>query len=34
MERTDTPEGVLVTAKLPAVVAERFGRYAVNGKPA
>jgi GTP-binding protein HflX len=33
MERTDTPEGVLVTAKLPAVVAERFGRYAVNGKP-
>jgi GTP-binding protein HflX len=34
MERTDTPEGVLVTAKLPPVVAERFGRYAVNGKPA
>ena len=24
---------VVLTAKLPAVVAERFGRYAVNGKP-
>jgi GTP-binding protein HflX len=34
MERTDTPDGVLVTVRLPAVVAERFGRYAVNGKPA
>jgi GTP-binding protein HflX len=33
MERTDTPDGVLVSAKLPAVVAERFGRYTVNGKP-
>ena len=31
MERTDTPEGVLVTVRLPAVVAERFGRYARNG---
>src|SRR3954447_1897246 len=32
MERTDTPEGVLVTARLPALVAERFGRYEVNGR--
>jgi GTP-binding protein HflX len=32
MDRTDTPDGVLVTARLPAVVAERFGRYAVNGR--
>jgi GTP-binding protein HflX len=35
LERTDTPEGVLVQVRLPAVVAERFGRYAVdgNGRP-
>jgi GTP-binding protein HflX len=32
LERTDTPDGVLVTARLPAVVAERFDRYAVNGR--
>ena len=32
LERTDTPEGVRVTARLPAVVAERFDRYAVNGR--
>ena len=31
LERTDTPDGVLVQARLPAVVAERFDRYAVNG---
>jgi GTP-binding protein HflX len=31
LERTDTPDGVLITARLPAVVAERFDRYAVNG---
>ena len=31
MEREDTPEGVRVTARLPAVVAERYDRYAVNG---
>jgi GTPase len=31
LERTDTPEGVRVQARLPAVVAERFERYAVNG---
>ena len=33
LERTDTPEGVLIQARLPAVVAERFDRYAVNGSP-
>jgi GTP-binding protein HflX len=33
LERTDTPEGVRVQARLPAVVAERFDRYAVNGAP-
>jgi GTP-binding protein HflX len=32
LSRTDTPEGVLISARLPAVVAERFGRYAVNGR--
>jgi GTP-binding protein HflX len=32
LERTDTPDGVLVQARLPAVVAERFDRYAVNGE--
>jgi GTPase len=31
LERTDTPDGVLVQARLPAVIAERFDRYAVNG---
>jgi GTPase len=31
LERTDTAEGVLVTARLPSVVAERFDRYAVDG---
>ena len=31
LSRTDTAEGVLVTARLPAVLAERFDRYAVNG---
>jgi GTP-binding protein HflX len=33
LERTDTPDGVLIQARLPAVVAERFDRYAVNGAP-
>ena len=33
MEREDTPEGVRVTARIPSVVAERYGRYAVNGQP-
>jgi GTP-binding protein HflX len=32
LERKDTPDGVLITARLPAVVAERFDRYAVNGR--
>jgi GTP-binding protein HflX len=31
LERTDTPEGVRIQARVPAVVAERFGRYAVDG---
>ncbi len=31
LSRTDTAEGVLVTARIPAVLAERFDRYAVNG---
>jgi GTP-binding protein HflX len=31
LERTDTADGVLVSARLPAVVAERFDRYAVDG---
>jgi GTP-binding protein HflX len=31
LERTDTPDGVRVQARLPEVVAERFERYAVNG---
>jgi GTP-binding protein HflX len=31
LSRTDTAEGVLVTARLPAVLAERYDRYSVNG---
>jgi GTP-binding protein HflX len=31
LERTDTPDGVLVQARLPAVVADRFDRFEVNG---
>jgi GTPase len=31
LEREDTPEGVRVSVKLPATVAARFERYAVNG---
>jgi GTPase len=36
LEREDTPEGVLVRVRLPATVAARFERYAVdgNGQPA
>ena len=30
LERTDTPDGVRVQVRLPAVVAERFDRYAVD----
>jgi GTPase len=33
LEREDTPEGVRVSARLPATVAARFERYAVNGRP-
>ena len=32
MEREDTPEGVRLSARLPAVVAERYERYSVNGR--
>jgi GTP-binding protein HflX len=31
LEREDTAEGVRVNVRLPAVVADRFGRYAANG---
>jgi GTP-binding protein HflX len=31
LQRTDTPDGVHIQVRLPAVVAERFDRYAVNG---
>jgi GTP-binding protein HflX len=31
LEREDTAEGVRVNVRLPAVVADRFGRYADNG---
>src|SRR5919107_1118819 len=31
LSRTDTAEGVLFTARLPTVLAERYDRYAVNG---
>ena len=34
LEREDTPEGVRVRARVPATVAARFERYAVNGRPA
>jgi GTP-binding protein HflX len=33
LERTDTPDGVLVRAMLPATVADRFARFAVVGAP-
>src|SRR4051812_26463929 len=33
LSRTDTAEGVLVMARLPAGLAERYDRYAVNGSP-
>ena len=31
LEREDTPAGVRVSVRLPAVVAERYDRYAVDG---
>ncbi len=34
LERTDTPDGVRVRARLPATLAERYSRYSVNGTPA
>ena len=33
LDREDRPEGVKVAARLPKVVAERYGRYALNGQP-
>jgi GTP-binding protein HflX len=33
VERTDTPEGVRISARLPKVIAERFDRYAVDRQP-
>jgi GTP-binding protein HflX len=32
LEREDTPDGVVVHARVPATVAERYGRFAVNGQ--
>jgi len=32
VEREDTPEGVVVRARVPAVAAARFERFALNGK--
>jgi GTP-binding protein HflX len=34
LEREDTEDGVRVSVRLPSVVAERYDRYAVNGRPA
>jgi GTPase len=34
LRREDTPDGVRVKVRLPATVAARFDRYAVNGRPA
>ena len=34
LHREDTPDGVRVVARVPATVAERFERFAVNGHPA
>ena len=31
LERSDTPDGVRVHARLPAAVAQRYERFAVNG---
>jgi GTP-binding protein HflX len=31
LQREDTPEGVHVTARLPAAIAERYERFSVNG---
>jgi GTP-binding protein HflX len=33
VHREDTPEGVHVVARLPAAIAERYSRFAVNGAP-
>ena len=31
LQRDDTPDGVHVTARLPAAIAARYARFAVNG---
>jgi GTP-binding protein HflX len=31
LQRTDTPEGVRIHARLPATLVQRYARYAVNG---
>jgi GTP-binding protein HflX len=31
LDRTDTPEGVRIQARIPAVIAERYDRYAADG---
>jgi GTPase len=35
LEREDTEDGVRISARLPSVVADRYGRYVVtgNGRP-
>jgi GTP-binding protein HflX len=33
LERTDTPDGVRVHARVPATMAERYERFSVNGTP-
>jgi GTP-binding protein HflX len=34
LEREDTPAGVVVRARVPAIAVPRFERFAVNGRPA
>jgi GTP-binding protein HflX len=33
LEREDTPAGVVVKARVPAAAAQRFERFALNGRP-
>jgi GTP-binding protein HflX len=34
LDRTDTPEGVRITARLPAQAAARFARFTLTGERA
>jgi GTP-binding protein HflX len=34
LERTDTPDGVRVRARIPATLAERYARFSINSTPA